>query len=254
MIKVRNLNFDYGKTNKILKDVSLDINKGSFVSIIGPNGSGKTTLIKLISKALTDFEGNISIKNEDIDSYSVEALSKSMATIAQGGNVKFPFTCLDIVLMGRNPHISNMSNLSDRDLTIVQEMMTLTDTAKFSKKLITEVSGGEYQRVIFTRALVQETDILILDEAFSAMDISHTVNAMKVLREFIDKKGITVVSVIHDINIAYKYSDHVIVLKEGHVKGDGTPNEVLTEPFVKEIFDIDVDYIEGKGFLLRDEE
>ncbi|SHK40488.1 ABC transporter ATP-binding protein [Tepidibacter formicigenes] len=249
MFKVRNVSFSY-KDKVILDDINFSIEKGKFLSIIGPNGSGKTTLLNLLTGYLEKKSGSIEFLDKEIRNYSVEELSKNFAIISQNEDIKFPFTCLEIVMMGRNPFRERMKKLSEKDLDIVYKAMKITDTLKFSDSLITQISGGEFQRVILARALTQKPNILFLDEAFSAMDISQRIKALKIIKNLVIKEELTVVSIIHDLNLAYMFSDEVCVLKEGKLVALGSPNNIMTTEFINEVFDINVDRIENKGFLI----
>lgn len=250
MFEIENLNFSYGE-KKILHDVSFELKEGSFISIIGPNGSGKTTLINLINGINIAYVGNIKYLNKNLLEYSVEEKAKNFSIISQKSGIDFPFTCMEIVMMGRNPYKNRLNSLSEKDLKIVVDVMKKTDTFKFANSLITEISGGELQRIILARALAQNPGVLFLDEAFSAMDISYKVNAIKLIKRLVKEEGLTVVSVMHDINIAYNFSDEVCVLKEGKLQGFGKPQDFITESFIYNVFDIEVEKIGNKGFFVK---
>ncbi|SHJ62732.1 ABC transporter ATP-binding protein [Paramaledivibacter caminithermalis] len=250
MFIIENLDFSYG-SKKILNDINLKIKKGIFMSIIGPNGSGKTTLINLINGMNTNYSGNIRYLDKDLFEYSIEEKAKNFSIISQRSAIDFPFTCMEIVMMGRNPYKNRLNSLSEKDLGIVIDVMKKTDTFKFANSLITEVSGGELQRIILARALAQNPRVLFLDEAFSAMDISYKINAIRLIKKLVKEEGLTVVSVMHDINVAYKFSDEVCALKQGKVQGFGNPKEIITESFVYDVFDVEVEKINDKGFFVK---
>ncbi|MBP2664939.1 MAG: fecE 3, partial [Firmicutes bacterium] len=172
MIKVKNIQFGYA-AKPVLKDITLSINQGSFCGIVGPNGSGKTTLLNLITGQLQAASGNISIKGRDIGSYKIEELARHIAVMPQNMDIKFPYTCLEIVGMGRTPYKTRLQGLTDQDVAIIENAMRLTDTLDFAGRLVTELSGGERQRVLFAKALAQQPEVLFLDEAFSNMDIYY---------------------------------------------------------------------------------
>lgn len=151
--------------------------------------------------------------------------------------------------MGRKPHVGRFGKYNDTDFEIVNEVMELTDTRKFIDKPITEISGGEYQRVMLARALAQEPEVLFLDEAFSAMDLSYKLHFLKLIKNQVEKKKLTVVAVMHDLNLAYRFSDSICVLKEGLLKGIGHPKQILTENIINDVFGVKSEYIPDKGFV-----
>ncbi len=249
MITIRDLDFSY-KTKQVLKQLSVDINKDSFTSIIGPNGCGKTTLLKIIAGELDYLRGNIAIDERDNKSLSAQQRSKMLAFNRQQSGRIFPFTCLDYVLMGRRPHKQQFEDYNKDDLKVVEHAMQETETLEFVNKKLDEISGGELQRVNLARILAQDTDYVFCDESFSAMDIAYKHQMMSLLKGKTTQQK-TVVSVVHDINLAYTYSDYVIVIKHGQLKAVGTPDDVLTVAQIREVFNIDVEYVKGKGYFIR---
>ncbi len=250
MFKIDNINFSYG-SKRILHDISFQIKEGAFLSLIGPNGSGKTTLINLLNGMKTDYTGNIEYLDRNLIEFSVEEKAKNFSVISQKNGIDFPFTCMEIVMMGRTPYKNRLSSLSEKDLEVVIDVMKKTKTLKFANSLINEVSGGEFQRIILARALAQNPRVLFLDEAFSAMDISYKINAIKLIKELVKEHGLTVVSVMHDINIAFNFSDEVCALKGGKLMGFGKPSEFITEGFIYDVFNIEVEKVENKGFFVK---
>ncbi len=249
MLKVNHISFDYGE-KKIVKDISFSVEKGKFLSIIGPNGSGKTTLLNILTGHLKKKEGKVKFLDKEMEKYSVEEISKHFAVISQNTSIRFPFTALEIVMMGRNPFKERMKNLNKKEMEKIYHVMEITDTLKFANSLITQVSGGEFQRIILARALVQNPKVLFLDEAFSAMDIAHRIKALRLIKSLVEKENLTVISILHDLNLAYTFSDKVCVLKEGKLEGIGNPQEVMTPSLMDEIFGIKVQKVENKGFLI----
>lgn len=239
MIKVENLQFGY-VAKPVLNGISLSISQGSFCGIVGPNGSGKTTLLNLITGQLTATAGNISLKGRDISSYRIAELARHIAIVPQNMDIKFPYTCLEIVGMGRTPYKSRLQGLSDQDITIIEEVMRLTDTLDFAGRLITELSGGERQRVLFAKALAQQPEVLFLDESFSNMDIYYSIKCLNLLRELCTRKNLTVVSIIHDLNLVSTFCSEAIVLKNGQLVKHGTAPEVLAPELIGEVFQIKV--------------
>ncbi|RKD21475.1 iron complex transport system ATP-binding protein [Caminicella sporogenes DSM 14501] len=252
MFDIQNITFGYGKFN-IFENLSFKIDredKGKFISIIGPNGCGKTTLLNILTGELKPKKGKIFYRQRDLSSYTIKELSKKIAVVRQRTNISFPFTCFDIVMMGRNPYRERLNEPTDEDIDIVVSFMKKTDTYKFMNSLVTEISGGEYQRVMLARALSQSPEILLLDEAFSAMDIAYKVKSLKLLKQVIREKNITVLSIMHDLNLVYKFSDKVCVISNGKVVRYGDSKKVLDQDLIKKVFAVDVELIEGKGFLI----
>ncbi len=249
MFDVTNLCFSYG-SKQVLDQISLSLDQGKFFSIIGPNGAGKTTLLNVLTGYAEKNTGGVCFLDKPIKQYAIEHLARHFAIINQRVSVKFPFTCLEIVMMGRHPFTRRMQRLSKADMNIVYEAMSLTDTLKFAETLITEVSGGEFQRVMFARALAQKPKVLFLDEAFSGMDMSHRIRSLKLIKRLVEEERLTTVAIMHDLNLAYVFSDQVIVLKKGSIQGYGEPKKLLTKSFMKKVFDVNVLHVEGKGLIV----
>lgn len=248
MIKTKNIKFSYNKS-LVLKDLSLELKPKAFTTIIGPNGSGKTTLMNLLTKNHHCVDGEILIEGKNIKHYTIESIAKTIAVIAQNEQIKFPFSCLEIVMLGRKPHLGRFGKYEDKDFQLVHKMMELTDTLKFVDTPITQISGGEFQRVMLARALAQEPKILFLDEAFSAMDLSYKMNFLKIIKELVVSSNLSVVAVMHDINLAYKFSDDLCILQDGELKIQGNPKDVLTKEVIKDVFNVESEYVPDKGFL-----
>ncbi|MDY0091418.1 MAG: ABC transporter ATP-binding protein [Candidatus Vecturithrix sp.] len=249
MFRVRDLWFRYG-THDVIKGMTLSLEPGKFFSIVGPNGAGKTTLLRLLTGHLKRRKGMIEFLNKAIERYSIEELACYFAVISQGLSIRFPFTCLEIVVMGRNPHVNRFKQLHARDLAIIEDAMQRTDTLRFADSLITEISGGEFQRVMFARALAQQPKVLFLDEAFSGMDLSHRLRSLKLVRQLVEQEGLTTVMILHDLNLAYLFSDEVIVLKEGELCGIGSPQTLMTPKFIHSVFKIKMQRIDGLGLIV----
>jgi len=251
MISIHDLSFSYGK-KLIFNGLTLDIPKGQFVSIIGPNGCGKSTLLKLIGGDIDYQQGYISIEGKSLGEYSTIEISKKLAFNRQNMNGLFPFTCLDYLLMGRRPHKKQFEDYTQDDFEKVEHVLKQTDTQNFLPKKLNEISGGELQRINVAKSLIQDTPYLLLDESFSAMDIYHTIGTLNLLKK-LTQSGKTIVCVMHDLNLVYQFSDYVILFKQGKIYDTGAPNDVLKEKSIKDVYGIDVDYIDNRGFIFRGE-
>lgn len=241
---IEGLNFAF-EQEEILKGIDLKIEKGKFYSILGPNGSGKTTLIKNVSKILSSRYGNIYIGEKDIKELNSRIMAKEMALVPQNTTLEFDFSAQDIVLMGRTPYIGRFSSESEEDLKIARAAMEATNTWHLRHKSINSLSGGERQRVIVARAITQSTDIVLLDEPISSLDIYHQVEILNTIKELNLKKGTTIIAVLHDLNLAAAYSDQIIMMHKGRVHSLGTPEEILVQDRVKEVYGIDVQVIKN---------
>jgi len=228
----------YGSV-KVLKDVSLSVESGDFLGILGPNGSGKTTLLKSISRTLKPHRGTILLDETDVYSIKSVDVAKQMAVVPQDTSIGFSFAALDIVLMGRNPHMERFQMESEKDLAIAKRVMNLTNIWHLAERPINELSGGEKQRVIIARALAQEPKILLLDEPLTHLDIVNQLEIMDLIKNLSLKEKLAVLAVFHDFNLAARYCDDAIMLRNGKVFAAGNLNEVLTSENIKSVFHVD---------------
>jgi iron complex transport system ATP-binding protein len=238
LLSVDGVECRYGSV-KILENVSLTVKEGDFVGIIGPNGSGKTTLLKSISRTLKPYKGTIILDKTDIYSMKSVDLAKQMAIVPQESNIGFSFTALDIVLMGRNPHMKRFQMETEKDLDIVRKAMNRTNTWQLADRPINELSGGEKQRVVIARALAQEPRVLLLDEPLTHLDMVNQLEIMDLVKELCTKEHLIVLTVIHDLNLAARYCTSVLLLKDARVFAAGTLEEVLTSENIKSVFKVD---------------
>ncbi len=236
MIRTEKLSISYDGLRLILDEISFGVDRGTFIGIIGPNGSGKTTLIKAMSRLLTPQNGAIYIDGREIDNFSHRELACEIGVVPQETAVGFDFTVRDIVMMGRHPHIERFSSEKSEDFEIVRHAMEVTNTLQFADRSINEISGGERQRVIIARALAQRPRILLLDEPTSHLDINNQMEILGIVRNL--RGEVTVVAVMHDLNLASHYCDRLILLHKGSIHANGTPREVITGANLKEVFGI----------------
>jgi len=214
--------------NDILKNISFNVPQGSFFIIIGPNGSGKTTLLKIIAGLEKPTSGTISILNQIVNKYSIKELAKVLAYVPQTSPVDFPFSVLDIVRMGRSPHLGLFGDENNDDIKIAEQAMIFTHTDHLANRKINQLSGGECQRVSIARAICQEPQILLLDEPTAALDLGHQTRVMDLMEKLKTERGMTIIMISHDVNLAALYGDNVLVLKDGEIIAQGTPNDVMT--------------------------
>ena len=243
IIELKKLYFYYNN-KKIINNINLKIAPGKFYSIIGPNGSGKTTLLKLIDKQLPIKKETIFIEKKDIYLLNEKEIAKKISMVPQNINILFNFKVKDIVLMGRIPYLNFFSNETERDFNIVKKAMIKTKILHLKDKNINSISGGEMQRVILARALAQESKIMLLDEAISNLDIYHQLDIIEMLKKMV-KNGITVICVMHNLNLASKYSDKIILLKNGSIIKIGNPKNTITKDLIEKLYNIKVNIIEN---------
>jgi iron complex transport system ATP-binding protein len=229
----------YYDSVKIIDNVSFSVKTGSFLGVLGPNGSGKTTLLKSISRVLKPKKGAILLEDQDLYVLKPVDVAKKLSVVSQGANVAFSFSALDVVLMGRSPHISRFSSETEKDVEIAKKCMAFTGTLNLADRLITELSGGERQRVIIAKALAQEPQVLLLDEPTTHLDVSNQLEIMDILRQLCNENKLLVVGVFHDFNLAAHYCDSLILMKNGRIVDVGKPEQVLTSQNIKTIFGID---------------
>lgn len=238
-LKIKNITFYY-ESLKALEEVTFEAKDGEILGIIGPNGSGKTTLLKCINLILKPKIGTILINEADVSKLSRREIAKKIGMTPQISSKLFPFTVLDLVLMGRTPHLGRFEGESRRDLDIVKEAMKLTNIEPLANRLIDELSGGEFQRVIIARALAQEPDILLLDEPTLHLDINHQLEIMELIRKLAKNRGLTAIVVSHDLNLAARFCDRLLLLNSGKIYAFGSPKEVLSPEKIRKVYHINV--------------
>jgi iron complex transport system ATP-binding protein len=234
------VSFGYLRTVPVLREVSLTVRKGEFLSLVGPNGSGKTTLLRLLDRIFLPDRGRILLGDRPLAKFSRHDLATRIAFVSQETTVHFPFTVFEIVLMGRSPHTRGMAFENAADRKVAREMMEVTDIGHLADIPITSLSGGERQRAFIARALAQQPEILLLDEPNAHLDVSHLVDIFRVIKRLNTEAGLTVVSVSHDLNLAASYGDSVAMLARGSLVAWGSPEEVLTEGRIRDVFRADV--------------
>ena len=234
-LTIAKLSFCYDGT-KVLNDVEMEVGPNEMVGIVGPNGSGKSTLLKCINRILKTKQNTVLIDGEDASKIKLKELSKIMGYVPQSSMNTFPFTVFDVVLMGRKPHIH--WSLSDRDNEIVAEMLDFLGIGELAMRHYDELSGGEQQKVIIARALAQQPQLLLLDEPTSSLDIKHQLEILCILRSLAKTKHCSVIVAMHDLNLASRFSDRMLMLKQGCIFSVGTPDAVLTEENIEVVYGI----------------
>lgn len=225
----------YGN-GEVLKDINLTLEEGEMAALIGSNGTGKSTLIKCISGLLPLIRGTMHICGKRHDSLKSKERARLVAVVPQSYHVDYDFTVEDIILMGRNPYLSFRKREGQEDYDIVREAMEVTCTEQFRGRLYNELSGGERQRVILARAIAQQPEIILLDEPTAALDLHHQIEVMELIERLNREDHVTVLAVLHDINMAARFCGRMILLQDGIIKADGTPSEVMTRQNMSQLY------------------
>ena len=242
-ISTKNLNISYGNLD-IVKDLNLDIPKGKITTIIGSNGCGKSTILKTIARIIQAKSGDIFVNNINIKEQSPKDLAKVMAVLPQSPQAPRGLTVEELIAYGRFPHQKGFGKMRKEDEDIVTWALQSTGIEEFRERPIEALSGGQRQRAWIAMALAQQTEILILDEPTTYLDLAHQLEILKLLEELNKKQGTTIVMVIHELNNAARFADHMIGVKKGKVVCEGTAHEVMTKENLKELFNIDAEIVE----------
>ena len=244
LLSVEKLHFSWG-INHVLKDVTFTLGENQIVSLLGKNGAGKSTLIKCLNRILTPQSGLIKVHDNDIKDIDLVQLSKLMSYVPQSVRTNFSMDVFDVILLGRRPHIRWRISPQDRDK--VSEAIRYLGLEEFSFRKFDEISGGERQKVIIAKAVVQDPELYLFDEPTSDLDLNAQIQIMKRIRQLVsvEKSSKSALIAIHDINIAARFSDRIILLHDGGIKAYGTPEEVLTEQNIAEVFGVSCELIKA---------
>ena len=234
-IELKEISLAYGK-NEVVHKVSFEVERGSFVGLVGPNGSGKSTIIKSLSRVMQPTHGEINIRGQNITKIKQKDLALLVSVVPQSPLLPSAFTAFEIVLMGRNPHMGFFEYENEEDMAIVEDAMSKTDTLRFKDRRISELSGGEIQSVVIARALAQQTELIILDEPTAALDVSRQIDVLNFMRQHCKEHNMTIVTAIHDLNLASHYCDRLILIKKGRVFCEGIPSQVITNENLAEVY------------------
>lgn len=238
-LQIEGLHFDY-EGAEVIKGISFNVKSREIIGILGPNASGKTTLLKNIAGLLRPRSGQVLIQGRNVIHHSQRELSRAIAFVPQEEESFLPFSAEQVVLMGRAPYLSTWGFEGEKDRIKAREAMEATRIVPLRERSLHDLSGGERQRVILARALAQDSPILLLDEPTSHLDIRYQTEIMELCADLNRQKNITLVITLHDINLASLYCHRLLLLKEGAVIAQGTPEEVITEKNLREAFGAEV--------------
>jgi iron complex transport system ATP-binding protein len=254
MLRAAGVSFTYGRAGKardaahrdyrddaVLNDVFLNVERGELVGILGPNGSGKTTLLKLLGGMYHPTSGSVTLDDRPVPGWSQREIARRIAFVPQETHAPFDFTVLDIVLMGRFPHLGAFALEGPEDLAIARRALTATGTLPFEGRAFSTLSGGEKQRVVIASALAQSTQLLLLDEPTASLDIGHQIEVQMLLQQLNADQGVTMLLSTHDLNLAAALCRRLVLLKEGHVLASGPTEEVLTPAAVRALYNVEAD-------------
>jgi iron complex transport system ATP-binding protein len=238
-LSLKQVSFSYSDST-VLHHIDLVVEEGEMVALLGPNGSGKTTLIKLMSGVIKPSEGEIHLNGSRLGRMKRREVAQQVAVVPQQFNMPFAFTLREVVLLGRTPFLKVFSDERKRDHRVVEQAIALIGIEGLKERFFNELSGGERQKAILAMALAQEPKLLLLDEPTAHLDINHQVEILDIVKSLNREQGLTIIGAMHDLNLAALYFDRVILLKEGRIFADGTPEKALTEETIKEVFSASV--------------
>ncbi|GGN29528.1 MULTISPECIES: Fe(3+) dicitrate ABC transporter ATP-binding protein FecE [Marinomonas] len=235
-LSTHNLSVGY-HDKAIVKQVNLSIPEGKIIALLGPNGCGKSTLLKAMARILSPMEGHVQWQGKNLHSIASKKLAQQLALLPQTQPIPEGIKVKDLVAYGRSPYTGFWGRLNRQDQLIIDSVMHETGITELADQLVSELSGGQRQRVWLAMTLAQDTPYLLLDEPTTYMDLSHQVELMHLLRK-LNKQGKTIITVLHDINQAARYCDHLIVMKQGSIITQGSPDSVLTQTLMKDVFSL----------------
>jgi ABC-type cobalamin/Fe3+-siderophores transport system ATPase subunit len=241
LLRADKVSFAYRAGAPVLEEVSLSVARGDLVGVIGPNGSGKTTLLKILGGMLKPTSGSVFLADSALGSWSRRDVARRIAFVPQETHSSFDFSVLDVVLMGRFPHLGAFALEGPEDLAIARDALQATGTSVFETRSFNTLSGGEKQRVVIASALAQRAELLLLDEPTASLDVGHQLEVTALLTRLNREQNVTMVLTTHDLNFAASLCRHLMLVRDGRVIASGPTGEVLTANAVKALYDVDAD-------------
>ncbi|RUS57699.1 ABC transporter ATP-binding protein [Kurthia sp. 3B1D] len=235
------------ENNTIFENLNASIEYGKITTIIGPNGCGKSTLLKTIGRILKKEHGHVYLQDQDMQKLSTKDIAKRLAILAQSPSAPPQLKVGELISYGRYPHRKNVNRLTPEDHEMIDWAMEVTQTAEFADRELSQLSGGQRQRVWLAMALAQKTDILLLDEPTTYLDMAHQIEVLKIVQKINKEHGCTIVMVLHEINQAARFSDTILAMKAGEVLANGKPKEIMTAAYLEKIFNIQAKIVDDDG-------
>ncbi|MBU5591518.1 ABC transporter ATP-binding protein [Clostridium sp. MSJ-4] len=236
MIEIKNVTKKYGN-KPVVDDVSLNIEKGKITSFIGPNGAGKSTLLSIISRLISKDGGEVFIDGKEVGHWDNKELAKKISILKQSNHINIRLTIKELVSFGRFPYCEG--NLTEEDWKYVDDAIEYLELKDIENKYLDQLSGGQRQRAYIAMVVAQNTEYILLDEPLNSLDMKHSVQIMKILRNLVEELNKTVILVIHDINFASCYSDYIIALKDGVIASQGNTNQIIDKNILSDIYEMD---------------
>ena len=247
IIEAQGLSFAYRTGENVLDGVNFSAGVGKMVCVLGPNGSGKTTLLRCLLGQLKGNAGSILLNSSPVGGYSPRSLARKVAYVPQFPVSAFAFTVRQIVLMGRYAHTGAMGLTGEKDQAVAKQAMIMTTTLEFADRTLDELSGGEAQRVMIARALAQQPEVLLLDEPTSHLDVRNQLGIYRMMVRLAHDWPMAVICVCHDINMAGRFADELVLMRHGKIIANGPPEKVIRADVLKETYDVEVEIVNTEG-------
>lgn len=248
LFEIQNLSFRYPSHSGFeLHPTTLSVEKGGLVGLLGPNGAGKSTLLKLMVGLARPQQGRVLLEGRPLHDLPVRERARKIAYVPQGLHFTFPLTVMEIVEMGRHPYVGRFQPLTAKDRAVCERALSLCDALDFKGRSYAELSGGERQRVLLASALAQTPRVLLLDEPTLSLDLSHQILLFEIIRKLHREEGLTVVVATHELNLAGRFLDRLVLMKDGKVFAQGGPEKVLTPANIEAVLGVAVDKLSHKG-------
>jgi len=244
MIEIKGLTKLFGK-KPVVEDVSITIEPGTITSFIGPNGAGKSTLLSMVSRLLDADTGEVLLDRNNVKKWNSSEFAKRVSILKQANHINVRLTVRELVAFGRYPY--SKGRLTSTDEQFVDQAIAYMNLGEMQDKFLDELSGGQKQRAFIAMVIAQDTEYILLDEPLNNLDMKHSVQIMKILRNLVDELGKTVIIVLHDINFASVYSDRIVALKNGRLVKDGPTHEIIKTDSLRDIFDMDIPIQDQNG-------
>lgn len=251
-VAVRDVVFSYDSA-RALDGVTFNVGEREVIGLVGANGSGKTTLLKCINRKLAPEQGAVLLDGADVRELARREIARRVGVVPQMTGASAPFRVWELVLMGRSPYLTRWGGIGAGDIEVAERALALVDAGHLTERPVTELSGGEQQRVIVARALAQEPQVLLLDEPTLHLDIAHQLELLELVKRLVMERDLAVVMASHDLNLALRYADRLLLLHSGRIRAAGRPEDVLTPENIREVYRVETRIVrdpEGDGMTI----